>query len=122
MSRLASLLHLDDGEFPALRAQIEAKPIPAPHASKPLGWGRDMLAFLRAEAPVLDLRVANGTLGMQRQAAPKPRPANPFAWQTASAALVHTLAVAYDDIADELEAALAELAELAPYTAKAQVA
>jgi hypothetical protein len=73
----------------------------------------------RSVGVLLDLRAADGKLGMQRQAAPKPRPANPFAWQTASAALVHTLAVAYDDIADELEAALAELAELAPYTAKA---
>jgi hypothetical protein len=77
------------------------------------------MAGIRAEAPALDLRVANGTLGIRRQVAPRPRPANPFAWQTASAACVHTLAVAYDDIADELETALAELAELAPFAAKA---
>jgi hypothetical protein len=80
------------------------------------------MAGIRAEAPALDLRVANGTLSMRRPEPPKQRPANPFAWQTATAALVHTLAVAYDDIADELETALAELAELAPFTAKAQVA
>lgn len=69
-----------------------------------------------------DLRAADGLLGMNRPTAPQPRPRDPFAWQQASAALVHTLLVAYDDIADELEAALAELAELAPYTAKAEVA
>jgi len=45
---VARLLHLDDGEFPALRAQIEARPIPAPPAKKPLGWGPAMLAYLRA--------------------------------------------------------------------------
>lgn len=49
MTRVARLLHLDDGEFPALRAQIEAKPITAPPAPKPLGWGRDIIAFLREQ-------------------------------------------------------------------------
>jgi len=48
VTRVARLLHLDDGEFPALRAQIEARPIPAPPAKKPLGWGPAMLAYLRA--------------------------------------------------------------------------
>jgi hypothetical protein len=114
MVQLRQLLHLDDGEFPALRAEIESKPTPAPPVQKPPNWGRDMIAFLRSEAPV-----EPRTLGIRRPAAPKQRPANPFAWQTATAALVHTLAVAYDDIADELETALAELAVLAPFIAKA---
>jgi hypothetical protein len=55
VTRVARLLHLDDGEFPALRAQIEAKPLPAPPAPKPLGWGRAMLDHLKAaDAPVRD--------------------------------------------------------------------
>lgn len=49
MTRVARLLHLDDGEFPELRAAIEAKPLPKASASKPPNWGRDMIAFLRAE-------------------------------------------------------------------------
>jgi hypothetical protein len=49
VTTLARLLRLDDGEFPELRAAIEAKPLPKPPAPKPLGWGRDMIAFLRAE-------------------------------------------------------------------------
>lgn len=52
MSTLKQLLHLDDGEFPALRAQIEATPLPAPPAPKRPGWARGMLAHLHAEAPV----------------------------------------------------------------------
>jgi hypothetical protein len=124
---IRTILHLDDGEFPALREQIEAAPLPrvgvrTPRPPLPLGApARSVAAMaeLRAEAPALDLRAANGTLGIRRQVAPRPRPANPFAWQTATAALVHTLAVTYDDIADQLETALAELVELAPFTAKA---
>ena len=58
MTRVARLLHLDDGEFPALRAQIEARPIPAPPAPPaplPLGWGRAMLNHLKAaDAPARD--------------------------------------------------------------------
>jgi len=54
VTRLARLLHLDDGEFPALRAQIETKPLPTPPAPKPLGWGRAMLDHLNTEAPVRD--------------------------------------------------------------------
>jgi hypothetical protein len=84
-----------------------------PRPPLPLG------APARSVAAMAELRAADRTLGIRRPAAPKQRPANPFAWQTATAALVHTLAVAYDDIADELETALAELAELAPFTAKA---
>jgi hypothetical protein len=49
MTRLAKILHLDDGEFPALREQIEAKPLPVRPASKPLGWGRAMLDHLREQ-------------------------------------------------------------------------
>lgn len=52
MSRLARALHLDDGEFDALRAQIEAKPLPAGPAPRPRGWGRAALNHLLAEAPV----------------------------------------------------------------------
>lgn len=48
MTRLSQLLHLDDGEFPELRAAIESKPLPAPAAPKPLGWGPAMLSYLRA--------------------------------------------------------------------------
>jgi hypothetical protein len=118
MVQLRQLLHLDDGEFPALREQIEAAPLPrvgvrTPRPPLPLG------APARSVATMAELRAADRTLGIRRPATPKQRPANPFAWQTATAALVHTLAVAYDDIADELETALAELAELAPFTAKA---
>lgn len=49
MTRVARLLHLDDGEFPELRAAIEAKPLPARPVPKPAGWGRDMIAFLRSQ-------------------------------------------------------------------------
>ena len=88
---------------------VAARPLP------PLPLG----APARSVAVLADLRAADGRLGVRRPAAPKPRPANPYAWQTATAALVHTLAVAYDNTADQLETALAELAELAPFTAKA---
>jgi hypothetical protein len=70
VTTLARLLHLDDGEFPALRAQIEAKPLPTPPAKKPVGWGRAMLDHLNAEAPV-----ERRTLGLRRPSAPiPPRP------------------------------------------------
>jgi hypothetical protein len=52
MTRLAQLLHLDDGEFPEIRAQIESKPLPVPPAPKRPGWARGMLNHLHAEAPV----------------------------------------------------------------------
>ena len=55
MRTVAKFLHLDDGEFPALRAQIEARPIPAPPAPLPPGWGRAMLNHLKAaDAPARD--------------------------------------------------------------------
>lgn len=65
MTRLASLLHLDDGEFAAARAEQEARPLPQRPAPLPAGWGRGMIAFLRAEAPV-----EPRTLGMRRPTAP----------------------------------------------------
>ena len=39
-------------ELIELRAAAEAKPLPAPPAPKPPNWGRDMIAFLNAEAPI----------------------------------------------------------------------
>jgi hypothetical protein len=109
--------------FERLAAEMDRTAPSTPRPPLPLGAPARSIAAMagiRAEAPALDLRVANGTLSMRRPPRScEPRPANPFAWQTASAACVHTLAVVYDDIADELEMALAELAELAPFTAKA---
>lgn len=123
MTRVARLLHLDDGEFPALRAQIEAEPMPrvgVPATTRPpLPLGAPprsiaALAGLRAEAPVPSTRRR-----------PAPKPAVPFG-PNRYAALEYTAFVsmrivgdAYDAIADELESALAELAELAPFAAKA---
>lgn len=54
----------------------------------------------------------------RRPAPSRPRPADPYAWQAGAAAVVHAIVVAYDDIADEVQAALSELAALAPLTAK----
>lgn len=80
MSRLSQLLHLDDGEFPALRAQIEAQSMPrvgVPATTRrPLRIDEQArsvaaLAGLRTETPVLGLRVVNG-IGMRRPAAPSP--------------------------------------------------
>lgn len=56
MTRLSQLLHLDDGEFPAVRAQIEAQPLPkreAPFRAAYTGVSADVLPWLRAQdAPV----------------------------------------------------------------------
>jgi hypothetical protein len=121
VTRVARLLHLDDGESPALRAEIESKPLPATPAQKRPGWGRDMIAFLNAEAPVLDLRAADRTLGMSRP--PAPKPFGPRVDRYAALELwggtVQMLVSEYDAMADEVETLLAELAELAPFTAKA---
>jgi hypothetical protein len=72
VTRLAKILHLDDGEFPALRAQIEAKPIRVgihePLPPLPLG------APARAVAGLAELR-ADRALGMRRPTVPStPRP------------------------------------------------
>lgn len=72
-SRLAERLHLDTGEFDAARAIAESKPLPTQPVRKPLGWGRDMLTYLRAQ----DTTPAG--LGMHRPAAPAPRPLPHFA-------------------------------------------
>ena len=40
-------------ELVKLRAAAESKPLPAAPAPKPIGWGRDMIAFLRVEAPAV---------------------------------------------------------------------
>lgn len=42
-------LHPHRDDILAARTAEEAKPLPAPSASKPPNWGRDMIAFLRAE-------------------------------------------------------------------------
>lgn len=49
-SRLAERIH--PTEIEELRAVAEAKPLPAPPAPKPPNWGRNMITFLHAEAPV----------------------------------------------------------------------
>jgi hypothetical protein len=41
-------------EIVELREVAEAKPLPAPPAPKPLGWGRAMVDYLNTEAPVKD--------------------------------------------------------------------
>jgi len=60
MSRLAKLLHLDDGEFPALRAQIESKPlrvgVHTPLAPLPAGTPA------RAIAAMAELHLADGSI------------------------------------------------------------
>lgn len=41
-------------ELVEARATVETKPLPAPSAPKPLGWGRAMVDYLNTEAPVKD--------------------------------------------------------------------
>ena len=117
MRTVARLLHLDDGEFPALRAQIEGRPprVGARTQRPPLPLG----AQARAVAALAEMRSLDAPVRLRY---PAPVRVRQFPLPTASAATVHTLAVAYDDVATELETALAELAELAPFTAKAEVA
>lgn len=52
MTRLSQILHLDDGEFPAVRAAIEARPASKPTQHPKLS-AREALAWMRAQdAPV----------------------------------------------------------------------
>lgn len=64
MTRLAKRLHLDDGEFTAARAAEESKPLPTPPGRKPVGWGRNIIAYLRSQDTTPD------ALGMRRPTAP----------------------------------------------------
>ena len=126
-SRLLERIH--PTELIKARAAAEAAPLPAAPAPKPPNWGRDMIAFLRTEAPV-----EQRTLGMRRPAPPKPpvrppsrpRPVNPplMADEVEDVALIAGLNVALAHRAlDDLERIAAELlAELAPVVAKAEVA
>ena len=41
-------------ELVEAREVAESKPLPAPPAPKPLGWGRAMVDYLKTEAPVRD--------------------------------------------------------------------
>lgn len=66
-SRLLERIH--PTELIEARAAAESKPLPPAPAPKPPNWGRDMIAFLRAEAPV-----EPRTLGMRRPSAPTARP------------------------------------------------
>jgi len=115
---VAKLLHLDDGEFPALRAQIEGRPprVGARTQRPPLPLG----AQARAVAALAEMRSLDVPDAPVRLRYPAPVRVRQMPLLTASAVTVHTLAVAYDDVATELETALAELAELAPFTAKAE--
>jgi len=117
---VAKLIHLDDGEFPALRAQIEARPprVGARTQRPPLPLG----APARAVAALAEMRAADVPDAPVALRYPAPVRVRQLPLLVASAATVHRLAVAYDDVATELETALAELAELAPFTAKARVA
>lgn len=103
---------------PKRRTPVEAPPdrpraVPAsPLPPLPLG------APARATAVLTDLRAADSGLGMRRPSAPGPRLSQrTFALRSLDR-LVATVAV-YDHVADEIDAALAELAALAPLTAKA---
>jgi hypothetical protein len=49
MSVLKEFLHLDDGEFPAVRARIEAQPAPIPPRCHPRVSAADALAWMRAQ-------------------------------------------------------------------------
>lgn len=98
--------HLDEAA-PVERPRVIGSTLPP----LPLGAPPRSVAALR------ELRAADRALGLQ-QPTPKPRP-NQSAMLTASGATVRTLRRVYDVTAAELEAALSELAELAPYTAKA---
>lgn len=101
---------------PKRRTPVEAPPdrpraVPAsPLPPLPLG------APARATAVLTDLRAADRTLGMQRPAAPNRFPMRDL--MAARRAMFRT-ADLYADVAAEIEAALAELAALAPLTAKA---
>jgi hypothetical protein len=112
VTRVARLLHLDDSEFPALRAQIEARPprVGARTQRPPLPLGAPARAVAAlAEMRSLDVPDAPVTLRY-----PAPVHVRQLPLLTASAATIHTLAVAYDDVADAVESALAELAALIP--------
>lgn len=50
-SRLLERIH--PTELIEARAAAESKPLPAAPAPKPPNWGRDMIAFLRVEAPAV---------------------------------------------------------------------
>lgn len=103
MTRVARLLHLDDGEFPALRAQIEAAPLPKRPARKPLGSGRSAIGYLTAVAPV------DGPVRHRSR--------------YTVAALVPAGQLAVVPLPDPAETVIAEvraaMAELAPFAAKA---
>lgn len=101
----------DERQVPDLRAV----PVPPRPASQP---GRRehapaVLAFLRG-IDAADTTPAG--LGMRRPAAPSPQP-RPSQMQLAAAAqlALHTVVVAYEDAADDVEILLATLAELAPF-------
>lgn len=78
------------------------------------------LAGLRTEAPVLDLRTPAAP------AKPQPMPAWQldaiFGLMRLNVRKTRVYASRYDALATKVEALLAELAELAPFTAKAKVA
>lgn len=126
MTRVARLLHLDDGEFPALRAQIEAQPMPRvgiPTTTRPpLPLG----APARSIAALAELRAADRAMGMRAPAAPD-APKQMTDWQRDAIFGLMRLHVRqarvyagrYDSVATEVEALLAALAELAPFAAKA---
>lgn len=72
----------------------------------------------RAHAVLLDLRAADSGLGMRRPSAPGPRLSQRTLVLRSLSELVAIVTV-YDHVADEIDAALAELVALAPLTAKA---
>ena len=115
MTSLSRLLHLDDGEFPALRAQIEARPprVGARTQRPPLPLGAPARA-VAALAEMRSLDVPDAPVALRY---PAPVRVRQMPLLTASAATVHTLVMAYDDLATDVENLLKQLAELAPFTA-----
>jgi hypothetical protein len=89
VTRLSQILHLDDGEFPALRAEIESKPLPAKRRAgvhtplRPLPFG----APARAVAAMADLRAADAPVLPTAPSAPPSRDLVEF--QTAVACAMH---------------------------------
>lgn len=100
-----------------LAACATSRPSPIATTLPPLPLG----APARAHAVLLDLRAADSGLGMRRPSAPGPRLSQRTLALRSLSELVAIVTV-YDHVANEIDAAIAELMALAPYTAKAEVA